>query len=180
MTLEANSNKFRGNLDVEGYKEEMRGMNVMKAGRRVAPHKAVMLLAVVELIERGEIDSPFVPITPSLERTFRRIWSERVGEGRGFNCNMYYPFYHLHTSSFWELVKLPGYEEDGKVTSMTALRRRYAGAVLARELFEALREERVRREVRVLLADCYLPDASERGYGIGAALMMLAAMFVVA
>ena len=167
-------------MDIEGYKEEMRGMNVMRAGRRVAQHKAVMLLAVVELIERGEIDCPFVPLTPSLERTFRRIWKERVGEGRGFNCQMCYPFYHLHTSSFWELVKLPGCVEDGGVTSMTALKRRYAGAVLARELFDALQKEWVRREVRELLTDCYLPKSSGLSGGVGTALMMLAAVLVVA
>lgn len=167
-------------MDLEGYKEEMRGMNVMRKGMRAAPHKAVLLLAVIELIERGEVDSPFVPVTPLLERTFRRIWKEKVGAMSGFNCSMHYPFYHLHTAPFWELVKLPMCDETGNVTSMAALRRQYAGAVLPNGLFELLQEENVRREFRELLVDCYLSASPSDVIGIGNTLILLAAALVVA
>ena len=167
-------------MDIEGYKEEMRGLNVMRKGRRVAPHKAVLLLAVVELIERGEIDSPLVSITPELERTFRRIWREKVGEGSGFNCSMHYPFYHLHTASFWELVKQPGCDETTDVTSMAALKRQYVGAVLPKELFSLLQEENLRREFKELLLDSYLFASPGNGIGMRNTLILLAAALIVA
>ena len=38
-----------------------------------APHKAVLLLSVIDLVEEGAIDTPRIELSDRLERKFHRI-----------------------------------------------------------------------------------------------------------
>lgn len=43
---------------------------------RKAPHKAVLLLAIMDLVESGEITSPEIVLTEKLEETFSVEWNK--------------------------------------------------------------------------------------------------------
>ncbi len=73
----------------------------------IAPHKPVLLLAVLELIERGIITDGKVYFNNDLLFTCRAWWDSLV-EGRTFNMAM--PFFHMQSERFWTLVPKKGHE----------------------------------------------------------------------
>lgn len=137
-------------------------LNVNKQGNAVAPHKAVLLLSVFDMISAGEIDAPFIPITPVLERRFHVMWRKYVPKDAPFNAALNYPFFHLKSAPFWTLVKLPTYEERAE-HSLASLKRSFAGAVMDAGLFELLRNGEVNRRLQSVLISAYLPAAAVSG-----------------
>ena len=146
-------------LKADHYLQEFQRLNVNRRNGEAAPHKAILLLSVIELAERGVIDIPFVALTDSLESAFRRNWQRYVSVCSSFICNLNYPFYHLCSSSFWNLVKLPTYEER-KEYSMKTLKWSFAGAAIPIDLFELLQTQEFRDEARKVLIAAYLPPLS--------------------
>lgn len=127
---------------------------------RKAPHKAVLLMAVIDLIERGAIDSPFVYLSYELIEKFHAIWRYYVGDSPYFKADVCKPFYHMQHEPFWRLIgrnktddKIP---YDQVTYSVKYLRDTYECAMLDRCLFDALQKEEVRGEARSILIGTYL------------------------
>lgn len=140
------------------YLKEFYNLNVNKTGRDSAPHKPILLLSVMDLIEMGKIMSPFIPISDALQRRFRQNWRKYVPATSRYNCAMQYPFYHLCSSSFWHLVKSSDYE-DKAPTSLKALKRSFMGAEIDRKLFDIMLDPDGREDLRDVLINGYLSDA---------------------
>lgn len=66
-----------------------------------APHKPVLLLAVLQLIRSGHITSNRIYITPELVMAFRATWDRLVETKHTRNFAL--PFFHLRNESFWQL-----------------------------------------------------------------------------
>lgn len=54
------------------YIKQFLELNTAKRMGQVAPHKAVMLLSVMSLIEEGVIDKPLFYLSEALENRFKR------------------------------------------------------------------------------------------------------------
>lgn len=142
-------------MTLQECKKELIRMSVNKTGSKKAPHKAILLLAIIDLIEEEMIDNPFIPLSVTLIRKFEEVWKEYVPADSRFQCKINYPFYHLASSPFWELIKLPTFEERQEY-SLSALKRSFAGAVIKSDLFALFQKESYREEIRKLLIDTYL------------------------
>ena len=124
-----------------------------------APHKVILLLSVMELIESGVIKSNRIELTERLEQTFMRLWKRYVGTSIVFQPKIATPFWHLQNEPFWSL-----YLNDGKdlstVTSPYSVSRlrENTHAIIDQELFELMRDEDRRARLRVLLISQYLQD----------------------
>lgn len=103
------------NMTLNGYIDCLLHLPVNKKDNLVAPHKAVLLLTILELIKSGEIDRPFIPLTKSLEKAFKATWNLYVKSSGSFKCALNYPFYHLSSSPFWTLVKLPSLNAEKNI-----------------------------------------------------------------
>ena len=144
------------------YIDYLSHLPVNKMGKHVAPHKAVLLLTVFDLIKKGEIDSPFIPLTKSLEKAFELTWNDLVGSHSHFSCALNYPFQHMSSSPFWTLVKLPSYEFK-KEYSMLALKKNFAGAVINEDLFQLIKDDTSRAKMEQVLIQTYFsPNDSPR------------------
>lgn len=75
-------------------------LNRNKIGNCYAPHKAVMLLAIMELVEKGHITSTKITLDKELKDTFKRIWGCTVPVGSSFTCEYRNPFTYMD-KSFW-------------------------------------------------------------------------------
>ena len=137
-------------------------MNVNRKGDKIAPHKAIMLLTIIELIERGILTEPFIPLSDELVKTFNNIWEINVPATSPFSCKISYPFFHLQTSPFWELVKSPTYIGRKEYSSVASLRHDFIGAKIDNTLFQYLSLSDVRDEIRLLLKEYYLSRPSTR------------------
>ena len=101
----------------------------------VAPHKPLLLLAVIELIDRGQIQENKIPLSPDLAETFIKYWSKVTGR----KPNIALPFFHLKSDGFWRLYPNPGYEKAlevaDRITAVSRLREVVAYASLEDDLF---------------------------------------------
>lgn len=69
-----------------------------------APHKAVMIMAVMDLVESGHITTNVICLDRELKDKFKEVWQKVVPVGSPFNCDYRTPFTHLGSEPFWNLA----------------------------------------------------------------------------
>lgn len=75
-----------------------------------APHKPLLLLAVLDLVASGDLSPDFLVLTPHLIETFEAYWRAISGQEEWVG-NPVLPFFHLRYEGFWRLVPMPGQEQ---------------------------------------------------------------------
>ena len=145
--------------DLEYYKDCFSSLNTMKKCGKPAPHKALLLLSIIDLIERGVITDCRVPLSDDLVRQFKRNTSALLGESKLFQPIANYPYYHMKSEPFWQLVANPNCQID-KISnySLPNLRANIAYARIDEELFNLLQNPNVRAKLRVTLITKYLDN----------------------
>lgn len=68
-----------------------------------APHKPLLLLAILDLIEQGSIQENLIQLNADLIDTFDRYWSAIMGTEKYGTPVL--PFYHLKSDQFWHLIR---------------------------------------------------------------------------
>ena len=68
-----------------------------------APHKAVMIMATMELVESGQISSNVIHLDKELKDKFKEVWKKVVPEGSPFKCEYRNPFTYMDSEPFWDL-----------------------------------------------------------------------------
>jgi len=113
------------------------------ATKRKAPHKPLLLLAVLDLIHRGVITSPFIAVSGDLvelNELFNLYWRRIIPLGQ--TSSIAFPFSRLDREQFWELVPLPGMTITPAIinntASVTYLRKYALGAKLDDGLFRVM------------------------------------------
>jgi putative restriction endonuclease len=131
-----------------------------------APHKPLLLLAVLDLYAEGLIHDTLVPIIPELGELFTRYWYRIMPADS--HPNMALPFFHLkNDGGFWQLVATPGNENALENTkafhSMTHLQSLVVGARLPADLSIHLSNPGDRDALRqILIGRYFLPDTQAR------------------
>ena len=122
--------------------------NLNKA-RGNAPHKPLLLLVFLELVEKGEFAGGNLFLTPDLAYRFDTYF-QVVKHRRSARPDVRLPFHHLSTQGFWSPRTATG--ELSPHRSMTAY------VVPDPEFFEACRDPEFRRQGRyVLIATHFEP-----------------------
>lgn len=110
-------------------------------GGEKSPHKVAILLAVIELINKGVITENRTYFNQSLKDEFTRQFQPLAGPGDRNNPHL--PFFHLRSSGFWHHQVKPGksevYEQLTTATGPGVIDEIIAYAYLDDELFEMLR-----------------------------------------
>jgi putative restriction endonuclease len=128
-----------------------------------APHKPLLLLAVLDLFEQGSLTANLIELTPELGELFSLYWYKlRPPSQRGY---LTYPFYHLQSDGFWQLQPRPGQEAALAVyrpnAGLTALRELILGAKLDDELYALLQLPKERGLLRYTLITTYFSEAAQ-------------------
>ena len=128
----------------------------------LAPHKPILLLAVVDGYEKGYLWGKEVPISEELLTSFHDYWKLLVDTGNDANFSL--PFFHLGSekSGIWQLKPLGEKEipvtKSNSIKSFRALRETVECAILSDELALALQNPVSRNEVKATLLERYFPD----------------------
>ncbi len=136
-----------------------------------APHKAILLLSVIQAIEVGEIQENKIFITPELVARFKDNWHMLV-KNEMFNPNFSLPFYHLKSDGFWHLKTEPGREilltSSNSIKSFAALKNTVAYAYFDDEVYVFLMNAENRTLVKQTLLATYLngQQIEDRGYNL--------------
>ena len=129
-------------MQTENYRHRLGHLRRAPSGwsdetRRRAPHKPFLLLAVMDLIAQGEIQSNFIELSPGLMDAFDLYWVRVIGQERRSTPAL--PFFHLKNEGFWHLIPAPGKEREltamRQVKSLDHLQHLILGARLDDELF---------------------------------------------
>src|ERR1051325_5841375 len=138
------------------YLNKIKHLRVDRTHGVPAPHKPLLLLTVLDLIERGEITQNRIEISPLLVETYLNYWKHiPTGQPRLYN-----PFPRLRTSGFWHLHARAGQESALAATrgfqSVAHLNRLVAYASLDPELFMLLQRPDAREVVRQTIIGTHL------------------------
>ena len=119
------------------------GVTWTEATKCKAPHKPILLLAVLDLVHRGVITTPFVDVTGDLvelNELFNLYWRRIIPLGQ--SSSIAFPFSRLDREPFWELVPQPGKTITPAIinntSSVTYLRRSALGARMDEGLFHIM------------------------------------------
>jgi putative restriction endonuclease len=133
--------------------------------KRKAPHKPILLLAVLDLVHRGAITTPFIEVTGGLvelNELFNLYWRLIVPLGQ--TSSIAFPFSRLDREPFWELIPQPGKTITAAIINNTAsvsyLRKHALGAKLDDNLFQIMQTGKGREALReALLQSCFSAKA---------------------
>ena len=142
---------------LQKYVQKMKRLRIDRA-HGAAPNKPLLLLAVIELIEQGQILENKISPSPDLFESFMKYWSIVTNR----RPNLALPFFHLKRDRFWHLHAKAGYETALRVSTqiktVSRLREIIAFASFDNELFRLLTNPYDREVIRQTLIDTYFTD----------------------
>lgn len=74
-----------------------------KKGDTYAPHKPVLLLSIIELVEENVISNNIIELNDVLKERFKAVWETNIPPACCFNCDIKAPFTYLDHEDFWTL-----------------------------------------------------------------------------
>ena len=128
----------------------------------LAPHKPILLLAVLESFEFGEITDNWIEINESLLTRFYDLWKLMVKTENSPNFSL--PFYHLSNEKgeFWKLIVMPGMSipttNSHSIKSFNRLKTTVLAAKLSAEFYYEITDTQSRETLKQALLNAYFPN----------------------
>ena len=168
--------------NLKDYIEAFSHLHTAKVKRRKAPHKAVLLLAIMDLVESKVIRNPRIELTDGLVRKFNSVWKRYMGKSSIFTPDITKPYFHMQYEPFWNLVEKHDLgallvAEDkpwsmGELVrkkslppggySVKSMRNAFECAEIDKRLFEIMQNADARAMLRVILINEYLTNQPTR------------------
>ena len=143
--------------DLNYYIKCFSALNTMKMQGKPAPHKALLLLSVIDLVEQGFIIDSNIQLSDILEERFKYYASQYVGNNSAYDPKINYPYYHMRTEPFWKLVSTTADPvSDINNYSTSNLKKHIAYARIDVELKELLKDSNARTKLRSVLISNYI------------------------
>ena len=143
------------NRDQEFWLGKFSALNAANtAARGRAPHKPLMLLTVMDLIESGHLRDGWVKLDPNLAATFRDYWSVVLERQRN-SPDIPMPFHALggEKDQVWRRFTPDGAPSQAKATTRLCL--------LDPVLWDCLQDRGFRHRARVVLVSLYFTPAEQ-------------------
>ena len=125
----------------------------------VAPHKPILLLAIIEMIGGQEINKNEIYLTQSLNWKFLNYWSYLGSESH--NPDISRPYFHMRSGKFWHLMPNPGYEKvissKIKLKTLAEVKRAVNFAYFDEDLFDFLCVKDTRNSLLSILVGWWFP-----------------------
>lgn len=93
------------------YIEAVKNLKTNNKWGRKSPHKAVLMLTVIELYEKNILMSNEIRYDETLKSTFLKIWNLVLPNEPLFHPEAYLPFWYLQSDNFWHIVPIRGKED---------------------------------------------------------------------
>ncbi|MGL5618870.1 MAG: DEAD/DEAH box helicase [Tannerellaceae bacterium] len=124
---------------MERYVELFASLRTQMQDGKPAPHKAILLLSMIDLIASGEIKTVSIEKSPALIKRFKSNWETFINDERDkYEELIKSPFNHMKSEGFW----------------FTSRDKKHA--YIESSLFFLLRKEETRTTLRNVLIDTYL------------------------
>jgi len=104
----------------QGWLDKLGRLRVDRASGDPAPHKPLLLLAVLEFADRGQLPPRTLPLSPELAFQFYTYWTV-VAHRRRQRPDVRLPFHHLQSDGFWSVLDEASQPSDHCRTSKYAV-----------------------------------------------------------
>jgi putative restriction endonuclease len=157
----------------EEWLERLYSLRRDKRGSHERPHKPVLLLSILDLLDRGVIAENRIPLSEELARSFRRYFD--VVRERDDQPTIQYPYFHLSGDQLWELIpkrgEAPIYRSGATSGAPTVaeLRRRVAYGQFDDRLWALMNDPQSRYMLRNAPIARYFPERREQIEAVGTA-----------
>lgn len=164
-------------LELRHYIDLFSSLHTAKIKGHKAPHKAVLLITIIDLIDEGKILNPQIELSDELVKRFDEIWRRYLGTSAVFTPDIAKPFFHMQHEPFWRLTQKEevelGMVAEPALTvaehkhkqdlpqgsySVKAMRNAFAYAEIDQLLFQLLQNQDARAMLRVILINEYLSN----------------------
>lgn len=93
------------------YVEAFENLKANEKYGRKTPHKAILLLTIIEMYETNEISANEIRYNQALVNTFRKVWSRTLPNDTSYYVDAFLPFWTMQNEGFWHFVPVRGKEE---------------------------------------------------------------------
>lgn len=145
------------------YTEAFSNLKVHYASGKAAPHKAILLLAISDLIESGAISKNEIGMTEELKEAFEVRWDKHVPKDSQYKSAVWTPYWHMRYEEFWHFVPLDGVSEAtiaglaaGYTASIGKMKSHIRYSKLDEDLFELFLNKESRCKLQELLVKTWL------------------------
>jgi len=154
-----------GNQEWEHWLGRLYSLRRDKRGSHERPHKPVLLLSIIDLLDRGLIRENAIPFSDELAATFKRYFA--VVKQRDDKPTIENPFYFLAGDKFWRVMPQGGNEplyREGYASgapSVAELRRQSAVGRFDEGFWALMSDPVARHQLREALIARYFPEQRE-------------------
>lgn len=159
MTCESQL-EFAVNKKLEDYGKEFVNLSVGVVGGHKLPHKAILLMSVMHLIETGVIDENEILLDKSVSNAFVSIWKKFYDKSKV--PSVWIPFWYMKSEPFWHfkaagnedvlnaLLSFAGHPSVGQMRPVIKY------AYLDKALFDYMENDGSREKLREVLIKTYI------------------------
>jgi len=144
---------------ISAYLRKVVRMRVAPTKFGPAPHKPVLVLTLIELIDKGLVADNKFFITPEFVATFKENWALLVNTEN--NCDFSQPFHYLQSDGFWQVLKKDGKQLNGHIKSILTLIEEVDYAFIDEALFQIWCQPENRQKFNVAMLTKYFPGKAE-------------------
>lgn len=93
------------------YIEAFRNLKTNNKYSRKSPHKAILLLTIIEMYENNLLSENMILYDDELKCTFHKVWERTLKDEPLFHAEAYFPFWYMQSEDFWHIVPNRGKED---------------------------------------------------------------------
>lgn len=143
---------------LEDYITQFSRLKTAYSTKGPAPHKALLLLSIIDLIESGQIKSPIIELNDILISKFKENTRNLFRGDDYFKPTIGQPFFFMKSEPFWQLVAKDTLALSLKTTSYSIfnLSNLFRYALIDTDLFVLLKDPSPREKLREVLLNKYI------------------------
>jgi len=148
---------------LEKYYKIFSRLKVSNRQGKKAPHKAILWLSIMSMVESGELNDTHITLSSKLEEKFYFYWHTYIGKSPIFRPDIYMPYWYMKSElKIWKLIPYANcayyYNTYHNTMSPSApmLKRYIQYAEIPKELFELMKDPLSRATLAEVLFEKYI------------------------
>lgn len=150
--------------DIAKYIQAFLSLNINEYKGEKAPHKPLLLLSIIQLMEDGVIVENKIPPVQAVKLKYEFLWDKYILHDTSYTKAVWTPYWHLfsepflHFKAIGKQTSVDALIEDskGQTASIGKIRSVIEYAYFDEELFKILQQDSFRNLLKNLLIDTYL------------------------
>ncbi len=150
--------------DIAKYIQAFLSLNINEYKGEKAPHKPLLLLSIIQLMEDGVIVENKIPPVQAVKLKYEFLWDKYILHDTSYTKAVWTPYWHLQNESFWHFKPIHSQacldvlmeESKGQTASIGKIRSVIEYAYFDAELYTILQQDFLQHLFKKLLIDTYL------------------------